>query len=266
LGSGRRLAAGIATGAIALVAGVAPLGHAAPSTTPVFGYRVVASWLHDPTAYTEGLALERGVLFESTGLNGRSTLRTVAIRTGRILRSVRLPKRFYGEGITVLRGRVYQLTLVGGAGFVYDAKSLRKLRTFSFTGEGWGLTRNGGLLVISDGTDTLRVLDPSTFAVRRTVTVRDQSGARVTGLNELELVDGSICANVYPTDRVACVDPRSGRVRYWIDLAGLLPQSLRPGDEEAVVNGIAWGGHPGRILVTGKLWPRLYEIRLVRTS
>ena len=233
---------------------------------PVFGYEVVAAWPHDPTAYTEGLALDHGVLYESTGLNGQSTLRRVDLRTGRILRSVRLARRYYGEGITVLGGRVYQLTLVNRTGFVYDARTLRRLRTFGYAGEGWGLAHYGRLLVLSDGTDVLRFLDSATFAVRRSVTVRDDRGLDVGSLNELEVVGGAVCANVHPTDRVACIDPASGRVLYWIDLAGLLPRSLRPGDEEAVVNGIAYGGHPGRLLVTGKLWPRIFEIRIFRKS
>ncbi len=235
------------------------------SGAPVYGYEVVAAWPHDPSAYTEGLAFDHGVLYESTGLNGHSTLRIVALRTGRVIRSVRLAKRYYAEGLTVWRGRAYQLTLVHQTGFVYDARTLRRLRTFGYAGEGWGLAHDRGLLVLSDGTDTLRFLDPTTFALRRSLRVRD-AGKTVTSLNELESVNGAVCANVFPTDRIACVDPVSGNVRYWIDLAGLLPASLRPGDEEAVANGIAYGGHPGRLLVTGKYWPRLFEIRLVRRS
>jgi glutamine cyclotransferase len=255
----------LAVGGTALVAGLPGLGLGATSQTPVFGYDVVAAWPHDPNAFTEGLVLDHGVLYESTGLNGESTLRTVALRTGRVLRSVRLARRYYGEGITVLRGRVYQLTWTGKTGFVYDAKSLRRLQKFAYSGEGWGLTDDGGLLVLSDGTDTLRFIDPATFAVRRTLRVRDDD-ARVDGLNELELVGSVICANVFSTNRIACIDPGSGRVKYWIDITGLLPASLRPTDEGAVANGIAYGGRPGRLLVTGKLWPRLYEIRLVRKS
>jgi glutaminyl-peptide cyclotransferase len=180
-----------------------------------------------------------------------------------VIRSVRLARRYYGEGLTVWRGRAYQLTLVSGVEFVYDARTLRRVRTFAYAGDGWGLAHEDGLLVISDGTDVLRFLDPTTFAVQRRLVVRD-GGSPVSSLNELEDVDGAICANVFPTDRIACIDPSSGRVRYWVDLTGLLPPSLRPGDEEAVTNGIAYGGHPGRLLVTGKLWPRLFEIRLVR--
>jgi glutamine cyclotransferase len=254
-----------------LVAGVLAVllalgfGNTSSAAAPVFGYEVVEAWPHDPSAYTEGLAFDRGVLYESTGLNGHSTLRTVALRTGRVLRSVRLAKRFYAEGATVWAGRVYQLTLLDRMGFVYDARTLRRQGTFGYGGEGWGLAHDGKFLVVSDGTDVLRFLDPATFAVRRKLVVRDRD-ATVTSLNELEEVNGAICANVFPTNRIACIDPASGRVRYWVDLSGLLPPALRPGDEEAVLNGIAYGGHSGRLLVTGKYWPRLFEIRLVKKS
>jgi len=241
------------------------LGTTSSAAAPVYGYEIVAAWPHDPRAYTEGLAFDHGVLYESTGLNGRSTLRTVALRTGRVLRSVRLAKRYYAEGVTVWAGRAYQLTLLDRMGFVYDARTLRRQGTFGYDGEGWGLAHDAKFLVVSDGTDVLRFLDPETFAVRRTLVVRDRD-AGVTSLNELENVDGAICANVFPTNRIACIDAASGRVRYWVDLSGLLQPTLRPGDEEAVLNGIAYGGHRGRLLVTGKYWPRLFEIRLVKKS
>lgn len=243
-----------------------PLGFGGTSSAaPVFGYQIVAAWPHDPTAYTEGLAFDHGVLYESTGLNGHSTLRTVALRSGRLLRRVPLAKRYYAEGVTVWAGRAYQLTLLNRTGFVYDARTLRRHSTFGYRGEGWGVAHDGKFLVISDGTNVLRFLDPATFAVRRKLVVRD-GHASVTSLNELEYVDGAICANVFPTTRIACIDTASGRVRYWVDLSGLLPPALRPGDEEAVLNGIAYGGRPGRLLVTGKYWPRLFEIRLVKKS
>jgi glutamine cyclotransferase len=241
------------------------LGSGNTSSAPVFGYRVVEAWPHDPSAYTEGLAFDHGVLYESTGLNGQSTLRTVALRTGRVLRSVRLAKRYYAEGVTARAGRVYQLTLLDRVGFVYDARTLRRKGTFGYDGEGWGLADVGKFLVVSDGTNVLRFLDPATFTVRRKLVVRDRD-VSLTALNELEYVDGAICANVFPTNRIACVDTASGRVRYWVDLSGLLPKALRPSDEEAVLNGIAYGGHPGRLFVTGKYWPRLFEIRLVKKS
>lgn len=236
-----------------------------PAAAPVYGYVVMASWPHDAAASTEGLAFSEGVLYESAVVGDGSSVRKVALRTGRRLAARTLRRGDAAEGLTVFGGRVYQLTLAG-TGYVYDVAALRRLRSFRYPGEGWGLAHRRGLLVVSDGSATLRFLDPITFAVRREIAARDDDGRAVSGLNELELVDGAICANVFPTDRVACVDPTSGRVRYWIDLTGLLPPPLRPGDEEAVANGIAYGGRPGRLLVTGKLWPRLYQIRLVRRS
>jgi glutaminyl-peptide cyclotransferase len=251
---------------IGVLAGLLGLGLGDTSSgTPVFGYKVVAAWQHDPSAYTEGLAFDNGVLYESTGTDSRSTLRTVELRTGRVLQSVQLARGYDAEGLTVWRGRAYQVTLVNRIGFVYDSSTLRRLRTFGYAGEMWGLAHDGKFLILSDGTDVLRFLDPTTFAVRRTLTVRD-AGVSVTSLNELEVVSGAICANVFPGDRIACIDPASGHVRYWIDLTGLLPPSLQPGDEEAVTNGIAYAGKPGRLFVTGKLWPRLFEIQLVRKS
>ena len=250
-------AVALAVGALVVVAGS---GRAASEAAPVYGYTVVAAWPHDRHAFTEGLAVDRGVLYESTGL--ASTLRKVELRTGRIIRSVRLAKRYFGEGTTVFRKRVYQLTWTQQTGFVYDPATLRRLRMVAYVGEAWGLTHYRNLLVISDGTAVVRFVDPSAFALRRTLTVTDDQGAPVTGLNELELVGGAICANVFPTERIACFDPASGRIAYWVDLTGLLPAEQRPSDEEGVANGIAYAGRPGRLIVTGKLWPRIFEIRL----
>ena len=261
-GSSRRaelIAVALAAGALLALAGA---GRAAPAAAPVYGYEVTATWPHDPQAFTEGLAYAGGVLYESTGRDS-STLRKVDPRTGRVLRSVRLARRYFGEGTTVLRGRVYQLTWTQKTGFVYDAATLRRVKTFGYGGEGWGLTHYGNLLALSDGTPVVRFLDATTFALRRKWTVRDDQGAPLAGINELELVDGAICANLFATERIACFDPVSGRVRYWIDIAELLPPELRPGDEEAMPNGIAYAGKRGRLIVTGKLWPRVFEIRLV---
>ena len=262
-GSSRRAETAALALAVAVLA-LAGAGHAAPREVPLFGYQVLASWPHDAKAFTEGLDVDGGVLYESTGRNGESTIRKIELRTGRVLRSARLARRYYGEGATVLRGRVYQLTWTQKTGFVYDAATLRRLRTFTYTGEAWGVTHFGNLLVVSDGTSVVRFLDASTFAVRRKLVVRDEQGETVGSLNELELVDGAICANVFPGERIVCFDPVSGRVRYWVDLAELLPPELRPGDEDAVANGIAYAGKRGRLIVTGKLWPRVFEIRLVR--
>jgi glutamine cyclotransferase len=248
---------------VALVAAGTSNGYGSLRAAPVFGYQVVASWPHDPEAYTEGLVIEGGFLYESTGLNGYSSLRKVVLRSGQVVQSVPLANRYFGEGLTSFRGRLYQLTWLQHTAFVYDLRTLRRLATVPFRGEGWGLTHDATSLIVSDGTPTLRFLDPRTLAVRKTLTVQDGDGGPVTSLNELEMVGGSICANLLGSDRIACIDPGSGRVRYWIDLTGVLPARLRPGDEEAVLNGIAYAGHPGRLLVTGKLWPRLLEIRVL---
>ena len=249
----------------ALLASIAPCTTQAQAQAqaPVYDYAVVAVRSHDATAFTQGLAYHDGYLVESTGLNGVSSLRKVSLASGRVRQRVNMSARYFAEGATVLRNRVYQLTWRDRKGFVYDLRTFRRLRTFGYSGEGWGLTNDGVNLIMSDGTDTLRFLDPATLGVRRTLAVRDGANP-VSSLNELEVVKGRICANVYPSDRIACIDPKSGNVRYWIDLARLLPASQRP-DKAAVANGIAYDAKQDRLFVTGKLWPRLYQISL-RTS
>lgn len=232
-------------------------GADSPPAAPVYGFTVVAVRQHDTSAYTEGLAYHGGYLIESTG--GRSSLRKVAIRSGQVLRRVRLPVRYYAEGAAVLGGRVYQLTWMQHQGFVYDLKTFRRVRTFRYSGEGWGLASDGNTLVMSDGSATLTFRDPGSFAIRRRLTVTD-GGRPINGLNELEMVGSRLCANVYATDRIVCADPKSGQARYWLDLTGLLPPNLRQ-DESAVLNGIAYDPRGKRLFVTGKLWPRLFEIR-----
>ncbi len=248
----------VAPALVALCAVTAPgAGAGLPAAAPVYGYAVVATKAHDRQAFTEGLAYHDGYFVESTGQ--RSTLRRVAVGTGKVLRRVRLSSRYLAEGAAVLGQRVYQLTWMNHEAFVYDLKTFRRIRTFHYSGEGWGLASRGDRLVMSNGTAVLTFRDPDTFAVRRRITVTD-AGRPVVGLNELELVGKTLCANVFPTDRIACIDPASGEVRYWLDLTGLLPQSMRT-DENAVLNGIAYDARRGRLFVTGKLWPRLYEIR-----
>ena len=260
----RRADAVLPTVAVLAVLALAGAGRAAPRAAPVYGYQVVGAWQHDPRAFTEGLAVHGGFLYESTGRD--SSLRKIELKTGRVVRSVALARRYYGEGMTLLDGRVYQVTWTQGTAFVYDAETLRRIRTVRYSGEGWGLARYGKLLALSDGTPVVRFVDPATFAVRRKVTVRGDDGQPLSGLNELELVGATMCANLFGADRIACFDPVSGRVRSWIDLTDLLPPELRSGDEDAVLNGIAYNGRRGRLIVTGKLWPRLFEIRLVQKT
>lgn len=223
-------------------------------------YTVVARVPHDTTAYTQGLVYTGGRLYEGTGLLGQSQVRRVNRETGQIEASRSLAADRFGEGLTFLDGRLYQLTWQSMVGYVYDAATLAPLDSFRYDGEGWGLTTDGTALIMSDGTARLRFLDAGTFAVLREVTVRDQ-GSPLSQLNELEYVDGVIFANVYPSDWIVRIDAGSGTVLEWIDLAGLLPVRDRTPTTD-VLNGIAWDEGTGHLLVTGKRWPWLYELRL----
>jgi glutamine cyclotransferase len=232
------------------------------ASPPVYGYEIVNVYPHDPGAFCQGLAFEDGLLYEGTGRYGRSSLRQADLESGKVLKHVPLSPRLFGEGITVFDDRIIQLTWQSGVAFVYDKQSFKQQSFFRYTGEGWGITHDGKRMVMSDGSATLRFLDPETFRVVDTVTVRSGE-APVGRLNELEYVEGEIYANVWGLDRIARISPRTGEVLAWIDLAGL----LKPGDRvspDAVLNGIAYDPQKKRLFVTGKLWPKLFEIRLVR--
>ena len=236
-----------------------------PSPTPVvishYGYEVVHVYPHDPGAFTEGLVYEDGFLYESIGLKGRSSLRKVELETGKVLREVDLAAPYYGEGIAIYNQEIIQLTWQQHVGFVYDKESFELLREFDYPTEGWGITYDGERLIMSDGTSTLHFLDPETFKEIGSVQVFDDSGP-VDNLNELEYVNGEIYANVWLTDRIARIDPGTGRVLGWIDLTGLLSaQDLS--QSVNVLNGIAYDAEHNRLFVTGKLWPKLFEIKLV---
>ncbi|MCL4243681.1 MAG: glutaminyl-peptide cyclotransferase [Candidatus Dadabacteria bacterium] len=232
-----------------------------PGGIPVYGYEVVASYPHDPSAFTQGLLLEDGVLYESTGRHGQSSLRKVDLETGEVLKIRNLPGAYFGEGAAIAGGKIIQITWRSQKGFVYDKNTFELLETFSYPGEGWGLTYDGRSLIMSDGTGVLRYIDPATFKETGTLEVYGESGP-VKNLNELEYVDGEIFANVWGSERIARVDPETGRVKGWIDLSGILPEKDRKGGED-VLNGIAWDPGGKRLFVTGKLWPKLYEIRIV---
>ena len=237
-----------------------PTASSAACQARACSFEVVNSWPHDPGAYTQGLVYYDGRLFESTGLNGRSSLREVELATGSVLRRVDLPEVYFAEGMTIFGDRIYQLTWQSRKGFVYDLRSFQLLSEFAYEGEGWGLTHDGRHLIMSDGTSRIRFLDPGSLAVLRTVDVLD-NGQPVTRLNELEYVRGEIYANVWQTDRIARIDPQTGAVLGWIDLTGLLrPEDQTPTAE--VLNGIAYDAAHDRLFVTGKFWPRLYQIRL----
>ena len=223
-------------------------------------YQIIHTYPHDPQAFTQGLAFVDGHLYESTGLYGKSSLRMVELETGRVLQLHNLPKQYFAEGLTNWGSTLIQLTWKVGTAFVYDRFSFRLLRSFQYPGEGWGLTQEGKRLILSDGSATLRFLDPTTFQQIRTLHVTDH-GSPIDQLNELEYVHGEIYANVWQTNKIARISPRTGKVLGWIDLTNLLPDSQRT-SPDAVLNGIAYDSLHDRLFVTGKLWPKLFEIRL----
>jgi len=228
---------------------------------PVFGYQVVNVYPHDAKAFTQGLLYRDGALFESTGLNGQSTLRRVQLETGKILQQAKVDDRYFAEGLTDWGSRLVQLTWNTNIGFVYEVTSFKQLQTFRYTGEGWGLTHDDRAIIMSDGTPALRFLNPETLQETRRLQVKD-GDLPVEDLNELEFVDGEIYANVWTTDRIAIIAPSTGQVTGWINLAGLMPRGATSGD--AVLNGIAYDAQRKRLFVSGKLWPRLFEITVRR--
>jgi len=233
----------------------------AQKVAAVDGYHVVNAYPHDSAAYTQGLIYIDGFLFESTGLKGRSTVRKVKLETGQIVQQHRLDRAYFAEGLAEWNGQLVQLTWRSNMAFVYDLVSFAPRRTFGYSGEGWGLTHDQQGFILSDGTESLRFLDPSTFRETRRLVVTD-GGVPVKGLNELEYVRGEVYANVRHTDRIARISPQSGRVNGWIDLKGLM-SSVYQLDPKAEMNGIAYDTAKNRLFVTGKLWPRLFEIEVV---
>jgi glutamine cyclotransferase len=230
------------------------------SAAPVFTYRVDREFPHDPGAFTQGLEYHDGFLYEGTGLNGHSSLRRERLETGQVLEQTALSSEYFGEGITVLGARIFQLTWKAHVGFVYGRSNFHAERRFSYPGEGWGLMNDGRSIYMSDGTSAIRVLDPVSLLEKRRINVTD-GGAPITELNELEWVEGEIFANVWQTDRIARISPATGNVTGWVDCSGLLSPTLRPGAD--VLNGIAYDAKGKRLFVTGKLWPRLFQIRIV---
>jgi glutaminyl-peptide cyclotransferase len=232
------------------------------SRAPVSGYTVTHVYPHDPRAFTQGIEYRDGVLYEGTGLNGQSTLRKVELATGKVLQQIAVPPEYFGEGITTWGQTIVQLTWQAQRGFVYDRSTFTQLRTFTYTGEGWGLTHNATELIMSDGSASLRFLDPKTLTEKRRLLVTD-AGIIIRDLNELEWVNGEIYANVWQTNIIARISPASGHVLGWIDLTGLLsPEEQRGGAD--VLNGIAYDAAGRRLFVTGKLWPKLFEIQVSR--
>jgi glutamine cyclotransferase len=241
------------------LAAAGPPGSA-EDAIPAYTFTVVRAYPHDPGAFTEGLVYDRGILIESTGLNGASTLRQVDLASGRVLRQVRLSDEYFGEGAAVLNGRIFQLTWQAHRGFIYDRETLRPAGGFSYDGEGWGLTTDGRSLIMSDGTNRIRFLDPATFQVTRTIDVVAH-GRPVTMLNELEYVQGELYANVWQTEYILRIDPQTGRVLGSVDFIGLFPPAETARDQ-GVMNGIAYDPAGDRLFVTGKNWPTLFEVKL----
>jgi glutaminyl-peptide cyclotransferase len=225
----------------------------------VQSYKVIAEFPHDTTSFTQGLVFAEGELYESTGLNGESTLRRVDLKTGRTLQRVDVPKQYFAEGLALVGDELLQLTWQHKLGFVYDRKTFKQKRTFSYNTEGWGIAYDGSSrLVMSDGSDRLAFLDPKTLGPLKTIRVHD-AGRPVPNLNELEWIEGEVWANVWQTDRIARINPNTGDVNAWVDLSSLFPREKRmpPADE---LNGIAYDKATRRIFITGKKWPRLYQI------
>ena len=248
---------------LVLPGGLRAQGKRQNIVTPEYTYKVVHVFPHDTSAFTQGLAYRNGFLYEGTGLNGHSSVRKIRLETGEVIKKKDLPADLFGEGITIFRDEIIQLTWLSHKGFVYDLNNFTLKTTFSYSGEGWGLTTDGHVLFMSDGTSTIRVLDPETFHERRHIKVSD-AGERVAELNELEFVEGELLANVWRTDRIARISPQNGNVLGWINLSGLLSPMYQRG-AEAALNGISYDSRRRRLLVTGKLWPSIFEIRIVRS-
>jgi len=229
-------------------------GEAAPNQR----YEVVARYPHDRNAFTQGLVFYRGELYESTGMRGRSS------ETGQVLETRRLDRSLFGEGLAVANHQLIQLTWQSGSAFIYTPDGLRKTGSFTFSGEGWGIVNIEGQLVISDGSSWLKFINPGDYQLTGTLQVMHR-GQPIEGLNELEQVNGLIYANIYPGDCIAMIDPQSGQVVGWIDLGGLMPLSKRK-NGTAVANGIAYNPENGYLFVTGKLWPYIYQLKLLKTE
>jgi glutaminyl-peptide cyclotransferase len=242
-------------------AGFAAWQRGGEAQLPLYTYTVVRSYPHDRDAFTQGLEYRDGFFYEGTGLNGRSSIRKVKIDTGEVLQHRDVPDRFFGEGITIWKSELFELTWQSGTALTYDVATFAPKQTFTYKGEGWGLTHDDTSLIMSDGTEYLRFLDPTTFAERRRLKVV-AAGTALKNLNELEYVKGEVFANVWQTDHIARIDPATGRVNGYIDLRGLL--TAREAASTDVLNGIAYDAAGDRLFITGKLWPKVFEIRIVK--
>lgn len=241
--------------------GFAAWPQAPAASVPMYGYQIVRVYPHDAKAFTQGLQYVDGVLYEGTGQVGQSSIRKVELATGKVLQTRDVPAPYFGEGITVWKNTLIELTWQTHVAFVYDRATFQPKKQFTYPGEGWGLTQDATSLIMSDGSDELRILDPVTFAERRRIKVT-AVGAPLRNLNELEYVKGEIFANVWQTDYIARIAPDTGKVSAYIDLRGLLTPAERAGTD--VLNGIAYDAVHDRLFITGKWWPKLFEITLVK--
>ncbi|MGA9994110.1 MAG: glutaminyl-peptide cyclotransferase [Pyrinomonadaceae bacterium] len=237
-----------------------PVADSALDGVPVYSFKVVNTWAHDPEAYTQGLIYADGILYESTGRYGQSSLRKVELTTGRVLKKVDVDPQYFAEGMTLFQGKIFQLTWKAQKGFIYDT-DFNRTGEFTYEGEGWGLTHDAESLIMSDGTNRIRFLDPHTLKVQRTISVIDH-GKPLLELNELEYIRGEIFANIWQTDRIVRLDPHDGKILGWVDMMGLLKLKDDYDKPVDVLNGIAYDEAGDRLFVTGKLWPKLFEIRL----
>ena len=228
----------------------------------LYSYKVVNTYAHDNQAYTQGLTIDNNLLYEGTGQRGISDLRIVDLSTGQVEKSLPLPNYIFGEGIAVLNDKIYQLSWQEQRGFIYDKNKFEKIGEFVYPGEGWGITTDGNMLFMSDGTKSIRIIDPNTLAEKSRIEVYDNMSA-VEYINELEFINGEIWANLYLTDKVARIDPSSGKVLGYIDFKNLLPSKDRTENTD-VLNGIAYNSKTGQIFVTGKNWPKLFEIKIIK--
>jgi glutamine cyclotransferase len=249
---------------IAALVVASSVSTAAVAAIPVYGFIVKNTYPHDPQAFTQGLFFRDGQLYETTGIIGRSTLRRVELKSGKVVQKTELPKEVFGEGSTAVGENILGLTWQSKTGYVFDARTLTMKAKFPYEGEGWGLASDTKNVYMSDGSASIRVLDPGTLKEVRRVQVTAE-GKPIDSLNELEIVDGELYANVWGTDVIARIDPASGKVTGWIDLTNLLPREKRGTNSvDAVLNGIAYDGKHRKLYVTGKFWPKLFEIELVR--
>jgi glutaminyl-peptide cyclotransferase len=252
----------------ATVLAISMLGCPAQTAIPVYSYKVVHVFPHDGAAFTEGLFYRNGFLYESTGLPGRSSIRKVRLETGEVVQQLTVPEPYFGEGVVAWKNRLIELTYTTQIGFIYDLDTFALQGTFHYPGQGWSMTQDGKQIIMDDGTPDIRFWDPKGLKEVNRIRVT-ANGEAVENLNELEWVNGEIYANIWHTDRIARINPANGKVLGWIDLTGLLPKAdflPEPDGSEQVLNGIAYDSKRDRLFVTGKYWPKLFEIRLQRGS